>query len=506
MEECELVKFESNGKFGMRTCNGEIVVPAQYDDVCPIANNRFAVKQDTCWGIYNADSKTMDFESEYNDIRYEGGNTIMLCKEGLWGAKDLIPLDNDYIGVDIPFEYKEIKPLDKEHSLFSVQIQNEPDEDTSNSTYTIVNQIGTEEFYPHSIKGAFFSTDYDYDGEELCFDSHFEYFSHDFIIASIKNKLGIISLYRGQGVIKVPFIFDEILKRVDSNFNVRIGHKWGVLTPEGKEMVTVKYLQTIPNEIDNSIVTNAETGRMGVLGADGREKVPSIFNCIHITEQFIFVGLSECSDNECPSTPFDCKDGWLWGCWSKNGKMLIPTRYEFFDFNNIDNVSVFLSERYDEHKTPHRNNKGWMFAARDGEDIYEEDIYENDSDDIYVYDSLPSYRDNVYDLYDINGELIIGNFERYEIIEDLDLLKILVDIRGSHYGWIILDQSLRSVVTDDKGIHYQFPRGFLFAPRISGIRKEEALVVTGGTREEIVAETEIKPTDPESFEYDGEIF
>ncbi len=492
----------------------------------------------------------------------------MLCKEGLWGAKDLIPLENDYIDVDIPFGYKDIKPLDSDHSLFGVlsrnceleesgecwnqereherifysrpcSFSNNCDSNIGNAilydTYTIVSKNGRC-LLPGSIRGALISKCVDRSlpseirskiSNRLCFDQQFVYYSQDFIVASIRQKLGVINLVNGaewtakidyndqtcvsftmDGVVVIPFKYDEIIARADSNFNVRIGKSWGVLTREGKEIVSVKYSQAIPNDFDNAIVTDVETGRMGVLGEDGREKVPANFNCIYIDENFIFAGYCDGENDEYPVSPFECRtgygywsdkkksDGYMWSCWSKDGKMLIPARYECFDYHNMDRLSFMeKTRRIGKPLTEAEYHKvDVIFAARDGYGVYR-------SDDEYY----PSLWGNIYDLYNMQGELLIGGFRRYEFIDELNLLKIWISFGPHVRGWILLDLDLRSVVANSDGIRHQFPKGFIFSGRPNRRRivettdNENDIITDGKSDGDIVAPEPINTIPIEDF-------
>ena len=221
-------------------------------------------------------------------------------------------------------------------------------------------------------------------------------------------------------------------------------------------MVSVKYDQPIPNVISNAIVTNAETGRKGVLGDDGREKIPAIFNCIHMDDYFIYAGYCYCGNNSVnrDASPFYYKENNIWSCWSKEGKILIPAKYEFFDFHNRDNVSEYFVRLSNREDSIDYHTTRFLFAARDGEDGY----LCGTNPCLYP----PDFRINIYDMYDMNGNLVIGGFESYNLIEEDGFLQIQIDY-GDNSGWLILDQNLRSVVANKKGECYQFQKGFVFS-------------------------------------------
>ena len=70
-----------------------VILDGGFEDIQQLTCISYAVKKNNLWGIYRLDTKSFILPIEYNRIRFYGGHTVLLCKNGLWGAKDIL-LDN----------------------------------------------------------------------------------------------------------------------------------------------------------------------------------------------------------------------------------------------------------------------------------------------------------------------------------------------------------------------------------------------------------------------------
>lgn len=112
----------SNGTSKMIFIKSEGILPnSEFDDIQQITPICYVVKRDSLFGVYRVDTKELVIPIEYECIRFYGGHTVLVCKDGLWGARSL-GLDSNIFNilfkVSIPTTYLEIKILDDYQHFF----------------------------------------------------------------------------------------------------------------------------------------------------------------------------------------------------------------------------------------------------------------------------------------------------------------------------------------------------------------------------------------------------
>lgn len=269
------------------------------------------------------------------------------------------------------------------------------------------------------------------------------------------NKVGAIDF---EGAVIIPIVFDEISMREDGFFDIRFQDNWGVLDKSGKQIVDLKYSHKIPLQWAGEIVQNNLTGLFGILGEDGSEKVPSIYEHLQIDHDLIFFGYNGEDGSEYSAwTFFSSVLNGVWGCMNKDGQIIIKAKYDCFKVKD-----------------------GFILAGRNGEMLCHHE--RSDATDY----------SGVYDLYSLSGELIFGGFSNFQYVKDKKLFIFFlggeweryskcVDEWNSIYihdylfnegigGWLFLDESLKTIKRNDNGQRYQFKKGSICK---IDIRKED---------------------------------
>lgn len=132
------------------------------------------------------------------------------------------------------------------------------------------------------------------------------------------------------------------------------------------------------------------------------------------------------------------QEGGSWGCTNKKGNVIVPTKYDTISYKYFDETN------------------GWIVCGRNG-NIYTGYIWHSN---FYNERPFETRYTGVYDLYDTNGNLLLGGFIDYEYITKCNLFKFkygqnykLCEGDGSYnspyrfkpqYGeWILLNSQFR---------------------------------------------------------------
>ena len=410
-----------------------ILSNSKFETISALTDISFVVKNKGKWGVYRADKMQLAIPCEYDRIIFEGNNTVLLNKEGLWGAKMIIL---KLLGVNIPVKFFEIQTLSQKEKLFSVKCSQENYKGETYFDYTIVDECGEEPYKMHSLHGK----------------AHFKFYSIERVLSFDGEKYGFINMY---GYTSIPFKYDKVEEREDGLFDVCINEAWGVLDISGKEIVKVKYAEKIPIDFDKHIVKELSTGCLGILDELGNEYVPTIYEHLMFADEkdsdFVFFGFHGYEDDESNFFSGKISNG-VWGCLNSRGERIIDAKYDCFKIQD-----------------------GFILGGRDGRMLGEgqhgHTYYENEYG-------------GVYDLYDFSGHLIIGGFTSFYDFDDLYVFQFgghwkedcetedewgnyIYDYYYSYHfeksnsRWLVLDKGLRSVMKTKKGERHQFREGFL---------------------------------------------
>jgi hypothetical protein len=448
-------KFDFNNYFILKadhfyeiyTDEKGIISNSRFDDIKALTNIAFAVKNNNKWGVFRADRANLLYDCIYDRIIFEGGNVVLLEKDGLWGAKTLIhPSDSNFnlmLDIDVPILFKEICSLDFFELLYGVKKEEKDnfylDEETGEfkertiELYTIVDR-----------KGKSFKKMGNFESDVLDRQCVIYNYNLDRILTSHNNKYGFIS---ADGYIAIPFIYDEVLYREDKCFDVRIGDSWGVLDIWGKEIVRIQYSEKLPLKFSNIIVKNTNNNRLGVLSEDGSEKVISIYEHLMIKDDYIFFGYNGIETVSWIGNFFSKNIKYAkWGVIDHNGEIIIKPKYDCYIIKD-----------------------GHIMAGRDGDMLCHND------------NGWGSDYDGVYDLYTSSGEMLFGGLRRFIYNKEnnvyalyfggewetyTEILNELNDIRAEEYRfkpeaglWLFLDKNFKSIIRDEESNQIEFKKG-----------------------------------------------
>ena len=431
-----LIISSDNSKMLFLKSDG-ILRDSEYDDIQQLTQVCYVVKKNNFYGVYRIDTKALIVPIEYENIRFYGGHTILVCKDNLWGALSLVLDTNIFYKliyrVSIPTEYLDIKILDDYQHFFGCKKKYSY---SSEEYYTIVRSNGQE---------------LDNISELEC-DSQFVYIDNSHFMTSIRGKFGFIN---SQGQKIIPFKYDEIAQREDGRFDARISDRWGVLTIDGFEVVRIKYSSPLPKQFDNEIIVkDAESECFGLLAPDGSEMIPTIYEHLLCSEDngLLYFGCGGFEDEDHPTFFSGEINGALWGVVTCNGKRVIDAKYLNFKIQS-----------------------GFIVAGRDGHYFPDDD-----NDDYNWYGSNFS---GVYDLYNKEGELLIGGFREFEYDERNGVFIFFFGGEWKEYSafdddwnnihitgykfergidlWLILDKDFSTILRDKNGNPKQFEKGFI---------------------------------------------
>ena len=395
----------------------------------PIQNDYYTVEKYGKFGVYKMSEGKLIIECIYDEIQYRGGNVVFINKDNLWGVHSfevsVSSFTGDLFEVNIPCKYLEIEFVNEEdNEYYSVKTSRELLGEKSDS-YSIV------DYKDERISFSYFDS----------FSTHLKLIDFNHILTCRRNKYGCVSLL---GYESIPFKYDEITNRDDGHYNIRIGNTWGVLKLNGAELVPVRYKDPISERIENSIVIDSLSHKKGVLNADGTEKIPCIYDHIkplvsseYPEGELYAIGLGGYEDRE-----YRIIEKAYWQIVYKNNRIIVGNKYDVF--KTIDE---------------------FILCGRDGS-FYKWSYY------------------GKYDLYNINGDLLIGGFTTfiYEKEHHLMLFQFGEEYNvdyGIYYTeysshpyerlvrddkkcrWLVLDKDLNSIIKNKDGRKYTFRKGFV---------------------------------------------
>ena len=441
----DTIVLKNNGYDELFRYNSGVVPNSRFDIIWPISYDHYVVKQNDKYGLFLLSVRQLLLPCEYDQIEYRGGDYVLISKDGLWGAKYLSDPNLDVLSPepDLDPKFLEISPLGlktgrydcnaHETEYFSVLIKESHRSLGEISYFTIV------ESGDGTIVPAFrFSRNGNY-------EEHFVYYGDERLLTLRNNHWGFVSI---SGYVSVPFKYDEIIPRLDRDFDVRIDDRWGVLCLSGKEIVPVKYKERLPDYYGECVVCDSISGKEGVLSVSGEEVVPTIYDHIiqkrdHNGNSLSFCGYGGSEEGGNFFSEFDFAK---WGCINHRGEQIIPNKYDCLIIDN-----------------------DYILAGRDGHMV-------GSSDEEYGHDYS-----GVFDLYTLDGEIIFGGFSQFQQIDGF-LLFLLngqwveynafndyynnIHINDYHFDtknatWLVLDHNLTSVKRGKNKERIHFEKGFI---------------------------------------------
>lgn len=223
----------------------------------------------------------------------------------------------------------------------------------------------------------------------------------DRLLCKRNEKYGVVN---AEGWTIIPFVYDRFDNREEAEknrYSVLLGNKWGVIDSSGRELFRIKYNNPIPilkfprrvSTVSNDViicrggilVEDADTHRQGLVSLNGQEVIPTIYSKIEQSGNwdYVFVNWGAIEEPE----PYSTLNG-VWGCYNWQGKEVIPVKYH----------AIHCIDDY--------------FIAGDDE-------YSCDCEDY-----------GTYDLYNMQGTMIMGGFNNCQIGTNYFIFKFGITVKS----------------------------------------------------------------------------
>ena len=230
-----------------------------------------------------------------------------------------------------------------------------------------------------------------------------------------EGKYGVVD---NEGGVIIPFVYDEFKIRNEqcneNRYDVCLNNRWRVINLFGKDICKIKYKAPVPVNKSFTIVEDADTNCKGVIRIDGVEIIPTIFS--QIKEEYLQI------NNQTSVLHFlvaygvndfiepGCYINGIWGCYNWKGEEIIPVK--FHSIHCIKNYFIVGDDEYI------------------GRDYYSDEDY-------YI---------GTYDLYDKDGNMIIGGFNHIQIKDNHFILQYGIEVKQhwetKYWGEIPYDEEL----------------------------------------------------------------
>lgn len=312
----------NNGKWGLKTKEGTVLVAPKYDGFRSFRGNYATVILDSKHGLIDTKGNEI-FPAEYDNIQVTN-DIARLDKNDKIGLSKINPVDGKVTKLT---ELKFDKVLINPDNSYFVQIENK---------WGIYNPKGIEVIAPKYDVIDYYDKNFTMvsifpDGNKYKVKnglitkegktvtpikySQIKDFSGDLAQVAENGKLGYINK---QGVEIVPAKYDFIEFFNSKNFvRAQIGEKWGYVNRLGKEVIPIKYDEIFDNNYSDGIIYGARLGnKWGFVNLEGVEIVPFIYEAVKGKYMDGLVG-AKLNDK--------------WGFIDKTGKEVIPFSYDDVD-------------------------------------------------------------------------------------------------------------------------------------------------------------------------------
>ena len=236
--------------------NKTVVIPAVYDTLNYISDDRIAADKNDKYGLINIKQEEI-IPFEYDNLDYINDNFIIAVNED--GKYGVININNEVV---LSFEYDEISYTYKANDYFKI---------SKNNKFGLVDITDAEIVVP------------------LKYDN-IEYYPNDMAKASLDQKTGVIDISNKE---VVPFIYDGIMYYEDG-FAVYKDDLAGFINRGGKVILPVEYYNIL--EVKDGYITAVidnenDEHKHAVYTLKGKEIIPPIYEYIdyHATDKYMIV-------------------------------------------------------------------------------------------------------------------------------------------------------------------------------------------------------------------------
>ena len=411
----KLARFYQDGKAGLLTINGQILIPAQYKDLIIRNDSTIDVIELRKWQVFSPDNKLLN-EFHYDSIKPLGANRWAVTTrfyDAAGRATDMSAL-TDAHGTKL----KEYAPINYFGYKYSVCIIKE------RNRYGLLDTLG-QQVLPTEWDSLRVVQNTVVAGMHLNRRWRWHYFD-------LKGK----SLNAAT--------FQQIVAVDSGLIPVKLNGKWGYLNNNGKEVLVCRYDSTLA--FNGSYAQVYLDGKQGLINKDGRWQIrPYAEHIAQLTPTRFLIRKENGYQltDETGLILFDTPHTlvWLngnlaevdqhqqWGLISLNGKR-ISTAGEYQKISQLLHGSAHIAQRLGKPGILHADGRTFVAA---GEDTF---------DKIYGYkeDYFAISKQGQQGFVDINGKLRIAN--RYDSVTYFSEGMAAVQIRGK-WGYVDKIERLR---------------------------------------------------------------
>ncbi|MDR1809326.1 MAG: WG repeat-containing protein [Prevotella sp.] len=204
-----ILVFESQNKFGLKTADNKVIVKAIYDYVYPAAKkNYFLIEKNKKIGLIDKNGKVL-FPPVYDDVQSFGEDNFLVLSNNNWGVID------KYNKVVVPVKYSGFEQINEYYYVIH----------SRDNKKGLINKFGNIVMLPK------------YD--------EISSFSENLLLVKNGNNVGIIS---NTGNVIIPDNYNSLEKLPGANlYKVSSQNKWGVIDLSGNVIV-----EPLLDEIDSS--------------------------------------------------------------------------------------------------------------------------------------------------------------------------------------------------------------------------------------------------------------
>lgn len=314
LEESWFVRFENNGKYGLKDRNGEIIIPAEYDSINTSGwvGRGWNIKKEDKWGAVNARGEWI-FDCEYDSIVTHPNGGHFLTKNGKVGFCDSSGnMVTDFIYDELKYQYASgwkgaIAKLNGKWGCI---------DNTGEITIPIIYDsvyLGHKGVVRIEKGGKYgFINTVDNISIPIEFESSgFTWFSSSDEIMVKKN--GFWGVIDNKGKIVIPFSFDSINIDERNIYRVSKDGVYGIISQDGTELFPFKYAYL--DRFDGNGIACAKNDE-GVYGYVDKED--NVLIDFKYKDARSFYGYEYAAV---------CIEKGKWGVIDKKGAVIVPMEY-----------------------------------------------------------------------------------------------------------------------------------------------------------------------------------
>lgn len=313
LEENWFVRFENNGKYGLKDRNGEIIIPAEYDSINTSGwvGRGWNIKKEDKWGAVNERGEWI-FDCEYDSIVAHPNGGHFLTKNGKVGFCDSSGnMVTDFIYDKLDYQYG----AGWEGAIAKLNGKWGCIDNTGEITIPIIYDsvyLGHKGVVRIEKGGKYgFINTVDNISIPIEFESSgFTWFSSSDEIMVKKN--GFWGVIDNKGKIVIPFSFDSINIDERNIYRVSKDGVYGIISQDGTELFPFKY-KYLDRFGENIAYAKNEAGLYGYV-----DKEDNVLIDFKYKDARSFYGYEYAAV---------CIEKGKWGVIDKKGAVIVPMEY-----------------------------------------------------------------------------------------------------------------------------------------------------------------------------------